>query len=120
MCKFLTIFTRLELTAIGELWITCTGTGVSTGGRAHSSPFFRSTDQGVPHVCASFPHENGWMCARPTTDRDLESQRHEKVNASICARPTTDRDRVSVILGQREEGESEKEKNCNCRTYFFE
>ena len=30
-----------------------------------------------------------WIFARRTTDRDLESQRHEKVNAWICARPTT-------------------------------
>ena len=40
-CKFLTIFTHLKPTATGgELWIACTGTGVSTGGRAPSSHFF--------------------------------------------------------------------------------
>ena len=34
--------TRLEPTAIRrELWFACEGTGVSTGGRAHSSPFFK-------------------------------------------------------------------------------
>ena len=46
--------TRLEPTAIGgELWIACEGTGVSTGGRAHSPCFFFfcSSDQGVQRVC---------------------------------------------------------------------
>ena len=41
MCVFLRSLTRLEPTAIGgELWIACTGTGVSTGGGAHSSPLY--------------------------------------------------------------------------------
>ena len=39
--------TRLEPWIGGELWIACEGTGVSTGGRAHSSLFFCSADQGV-------------------------------------------------------------------------
>ena len=40
VCKFLESPTHLEPTVIGgELWIACTGTGVSTGGGAHS-PFF--------------------------------------------------------------------------------
>ena len=44
--------TRLEPTAIGgELWIACEGTGVTTGGRAHSSFFFCGTDQGVQRTC---------------------------------------------------------------------
>ena len=44
--------TRLEPTAIREeLWIVCEGTGVSTGGRAHSSLFLCSADQGVQFVC---------------------------------------------------------------------
>ena len=48
VCMFLTMFTRLEPTAIGgELWFACEGTGVSTGGRAHSSHFKNGTDQGV-------------------------------------------------------------------------
>ena len=36
------------------------------------------------------------MCS---IDRDLESQRHEQVNAWMCARPTTHHDLVS---GQEE------------------
>ena len=72
VCMFLTIFTRLEPTA---MWFACEGTGVSTGGRAHSSPFFCITDQGVRHLCTSFfcLFENAWICARPTTDRGLAS-----------------------------------------------
>ena len=51
VCKFLTIFTRMEPTAIGgELWFACEGTGASTVGRANSS-FFCSAGQGVQHVC---------------------------------------------------------------------
>ena len=74
VCTFLTIFTRLEPTAIGgELWFACEGTGVSTGGRAHSSPFFCGTDQGVQHVCTGFFCSNAWLCARQPTDRDLAS-----------------------------------------------
>ena len=52
-------------------------------------PFFCSTDQGVQHVCTRFLHEHAWNCARQTTDRGLESQRHGMVNARTCARPTT-------------------------------
>ena len=42
VCEFLGNLTRLEPSAIGGgLWFACEeGTGVSTGGRAHSSPFF--------------------------------------------------------------------------------
>ena len=41
MCKFFTIFTRLERTAIGgELWFACEGTGVSTGGTFPQLLFF--------------------------------------------------------------------------------
>ena len=52
--------------------------------------------------------QHGWTCpqlttffprrtkdARPTTDGDLETQRHEKVNAWICTRPTTHHDLAS-------------------------
>ena len=35
-CWFLASLTRLEPTVREELWFGCTGTGVSTGGRAHS------------------------------------------------------------------------------------
>ena len=38
----------------GELWIACEGTGVSTGGRAHSSLFFCSADQAVHDVYTGF------------------------------------------------------------------
>ena len=34
---------------------------------------------------------------RRTTDRDLESRSHEKVNVCICGRPTIHHDLVSVI-----------------------
>ena len=41
VCRFFGSLTRLEPTAIGgELSIACEGTGVSTGGRAHSSSLF--------------------------------------------------------------------------------
>ena len=30
-------------------------------------------------------YKDAWICARRTTDRDFESQRHEKANAWICA-----------------------------------
>ena len=33
-------------------------------------------------VCTGFLDENAWICARPTTDRDLERQRHEKGECS--------------------------------------
>ena len=45
----------------------------STGRRAHSCPFFCSTDQGVQHVCTSFFHERARICARRTTHHDLAS-----------------------------------------------
>ena len=48
---------------------------------------------------------NAWICARRTTDRDLESPRQEKVNSSICARPTTHHDLVSVIPDEKRERE---------------
>ena len=74
MCKFLTMFALLEPMAIGgELWFACEGSGVSTGGRAHSFPFFCSAaDQGVQRVCVSDCHVNAGILARRTTDRDLE------------------------------------------------
>ena len=37
------------------------------------------------------------ICARQTTDRDLESQRHAKVNAWMCARRATDHDPVKGV-----------------------
>ena len=40
--------------------------------------FFCSTDQGVQHVCASFHHDDAWICARQTTDRDLVSVIQER------------------------------------------
>ena len=47
--------------------------------------FFCSTDQGVQHVCTSFFFcKKAWMRVRRTTDRDLESQPHEKVQICNC------------------------------------
>ena len=68
--------TRLDPTGMGgELWIACEGTGVSTGGRAHSSIFFCSAGQGVQHVCV-----------RGVTDRDFERvSAVKKVTVWICA-----------------------------------
>ena len=55
------------------------------------------------------------MCS--TVNRDLESQRHEKVNAWICARQTTtDHDLASVIPVKKEREKEEKEKKCKCVT----
>ena len=48
----------------GELWIACAGTGVSTGGSAHSWYGPRSP---------TLFQENAWICARPTTYRGLAS-----------------------------------------------
>ena len=77
VCKFLTIFARLEPTVIGgELWIACEGTGVSTGGRAHSLLFLLWCGPRSPtrvQVCA-----NAWLRACQATDRDLDFQRHSK------------------------------------------
>ena len=71
----------------GGLWIACAGTGVSTGGRAHSSaPFFVVLTKESNTCVHVFLREIAWIRARPTTDRDLESQRHEEVNAWPCAR----------------------------------
>ena len=57
-------------------------------------------------LCTSFLHDNARICAQRTTDRDLESQRHEKVDAWICARRTTERN-------TREREEEKKDKNAN-------
>ena len=88
VCKFLGSLTRLAPTAIGGgLWIACAPTRVSTGGRAHSSALFFVVRTKESNTCVHvFLREIAWIRARPTTDRDLESQRHEKVNAWQCAR----------------------------------
>ena len=44
---------------------------------------------------------NAWICTRQATDHDVQSQRHEKMNAWICARPTTHHDHVSVIPNEK-------------------
>ena len=63
--------TRLEPTAIGgELWIACEGTGVSTGGRSHSSLFFFAVRTKEANASASFC-ANVWTRACQATDRDL-------------------------------------------------
>ena len=55
-----------------------------------------------------------------TTDRDRESQRHEKVNVWICARQTTHHDLVSVIPDEREKREREvKHEKCKSVTVAF-
>ena len=49
-------------------------------------PFFVVRTK-VSNTCVHvFLREIAWIRARPTTDRDLESQRHEEVNAWPCAR----------------------------------
>ena len=81
VCKFLTIFTHLEPTAIeGGLWFACEGTGVSTGGRARSpAPLFmersKESTTCVPvFVTDNMKKVNVWICARrTTTDHDLAS-----------------------------------------------
>ena len=108
-CKFLGSLTRLEPTAIvGVLWNVCEGTSVGTGGRATVPTFLCGTDQGVQHVCASCLD----LCT--TTNRDCESQCHEKVNAFKCARRTaTHRDLVSVIPEKKEKKKTKKRKEKN-------
>ena len=49
-----------------------------------------------------------WICARRKTDRDLQSQRHEKVNAWICARSITHHDPESVIPVEKRERDKKK------------
>ena len=58
---------------------------------------------------------DAWICARRRTDRDLESQRHEKVNGWIFSQSTTHHDLVSVIPDheERERRTREQEKNAN-------
>ena len=86
----------------GGSWFACEGTGVSTGGRVHSSPLFfvERTKESNTCVQVFFFFEIAWIHARRTTDRDLKSQRHEKVNAWIRARQTTHHDLGSVIPEQ--------------------
>ena len=74
VCNFLAMFTRLEPTATGgERWFACEGTGVSTGGRAHSSRFFLQCRRTKDVVRASFIDDSAWICARRTTHQDLAS-----------------------------------------------
>ena len=54
------------------LWIAREGTGVSTGGRAHSPFFFCQCGPRSPTRVQSFC-ANAWKCALLTTDHDLES-----------------------------------------------
>ena len=98
-CKFLGSLTRLEPTAMGgELWITCEGTGVSTGGRARSSLFLLQCGSRSPTRVHNVVYGNAWICACLATDRDLERvSAVKKVNAWTCALMTTDHDPASVI-----------------------
>ena len=54
-------------------------------------------------MCTSFFSRESLDSALLTTDRDLESQRHEKVKAWICARPTTHHDLANVIPDKTKE-----------------
>ena len=46
---------RLEPTATGgELWFACEGAGLSTGGRAHSPPFFFAVRTKESNTCVQF------------------------------------------------------------------
>ena len=58
----------------GEFWLACTGTGVSTGGRAHSSALLAVRAKESHDVCTSF----FWICVRRTIDCDLESQERKR------------------------------------------
>ena len=88
-----------------ELWFTCEGTGVRTVGRAPQVLHIDcSADLGVRHMCANFFCSKAWARARRTTDRDLESRRHEKEIACICTRPTTHHD-VRVPFQKKKEKE---------------
>ena len=73
MCKFLTIFTRLEPTAMGgEPWIACNDTGVSTGGRAHGLFFCCSAGPRSPTRVLVFVRMLGYVLVRqPTVIREV-------------------------------------------------
>ena len=60
----------------GELLFACTG--VCTSGRARSSHLFLQYGLRSPARVYKFFFGNAWICARRTTDCDLESQRHNK------------------------------------------
>ena len=81
-----------------------------------------------------FFYEQALICARQTSDRDLETQRHEKVNVRICARPTTHHDPLSDIPDKKKEKVKEKRKRkrqgqrlrqreklqiCSCRYFCY-
>ena len=74
-----------------RVWLACKTASDSMGGRAHSAPFFAPRTKESNAFAQAFFHVKAW-----TTDRDLESHRHEKVNARKCARPTTHHDSDSV------------------------
>ena len=66
--NFLTIFTRLEPTATGgELWIACEGTGVSTGGCAHSLLFLLQCRPRSPTRVQAFVRMLGYVLVRHPT-----------------------------------------------------
>ena len=56
--------------------------------------------------------QHGWTC--PQLNGDLETQRHEKVNAWICARPTTHHDLASEKRKRKKRRRSRIEKKCHC------
>ena len=86
-----------------RLWIACegTGTGDSTGGRAHSPRTLGYVLHRQPTVVlrvSSTREVNAWICAQRATDRDLQSF---FVNAWICTFQATDRDLESVFVKRK-------------------
>ena len=100
--------TRLEPTAIGgELWIACEGT-LSPRVDAPTVPNFSVRTKESNTCVQVFSRESLDTCS--ADNRDLVSQRHEKVNAWICVRPTTDRGLASVIPDWKKENKRKREK----------
>ena len=76
-----------------RLWTACEGTGVSTGGRAHSLRVSH-VDQGVQHVCKFLLRMLGFVhSGQPTV-----IFRVFVANARICAHQSTDHDLANVIF----------------------
>ena len=59
--------------------------------RNYRFSFWQPSRTKESNMCAS-DCANAWICARPTTDRDLECPRPEKANGWLCARQATDHD----------------------------
>ena len=99
-----------------------TGTGVSMGGRTHTSPLFWGVRTKQSNTCVQvFFHENAWICAPRTTDRDLESQPHEQLNAWMCARQTVPTVIMSLADKKKNKIEKKEEKRImqTCDPLYF-